>query len=150
MATDNKKVVFLVEDNTDDVDLTLYALRKNEILHDMVVVRDGVEALDYLFGEKEEEDGAGDIPGLILLDLNLPRVNGMQVLERLRSEERTRLVPVVVMTSSREERDVNRTYDLGANSYIRKPVDFDEFIKSIKAVLHYWLVLNVLPESQEG
>ena len=148
MTADSDKVILLVEDNTDDVDLTLYALRKNNIKNEMVVVRDGVEALEFLFGEKGKENG--NLPGLILLDLNLPRVNGLQVLQRLREEERTRLVPVVVMTSSREERDVNKTYSLGANSYIRKPVDFDEFMKSIKDVLHYWLVLNVLPEPRKG
>lgn len=148
MTADSDKVILLVEDNTDDVDLTLYALRKNNIKNEMVVVRDGVEALEFLFGEKEKENS--NLPGLILLDLNLPRVNGLQVLERLREDERTRLVPVVVMTSSREERDVNKTYSLGANSYIRKPVDFDEFMKSIKDVLHYWLVLNVLPEPRKG
>ena len=144
MSVEKKQLILLVEDNTDDVDLTVYALKKNKFTHKLVVMRDGVEALDYLFGEGK--NGKNDLPGLILLDLKLPRINGLQVLEKLRSSERTRLVPVVVMTSSKEERDVNETYRLGANSYIRKPVDFNEFIESIKNVLHYWLALNVLPE----
>jgi len=148
MTVNMKKVVLLVEDNNDDVDLMLYALRKNNIYNEIVVVRDGVEALEYLFGE--EGNGGSRVPELILLDLKLPRVNGLQVLERLRNNKRTQLVPVVVMTSSREDQDVNKTYSMGANSYIRKPVDFNEFVNSIKDVLHYWLVLNVLPEPQKG
>lgn len=145
-----QKVILLVEDNADDVDLTMYALRKNKILNELVVMRDGVEALEYLFGSDHNgKTEAGEIPGLILLDLKLPRVNGLQVLERLRADARTRLVPVVVMTSSREARDVQKTYQLGANSYIRKPVDFEEFTESIKNVLHYWLDLNVLPEPEK-
>ena len=150
MQMNKQKVILLVEDNADDVDLTMYALRKNKILNELVVMRDGVEALEYLFGSDHNgKTEAGEIPGLILLDLKLPRVNGLQVLERLRADARTRLVPVVVMTSSREARDVQKTYQLGANSYIRKPVDFEEFTESIKNVLHYWLDLNVLPEPEK-
>ena len=151
MQVNKQKVILLVEDNADDVDLTMYALRKNKIQNELVVMRDGVEALEYLFGTDHNGKGATvEIPGLILLDLKLPRVNGLQVLERLRGDERTSLVPVVVMTSSREGRDVQRTYQLGANSYICKPVDFEEFIESIKKVLHYWLDLNVMPEPEKG
>ena len=146
-----QKVILLVEDNADDVDLTMYALRKNNIQNELVVMRDGVEALEYLFGVDCYGKGATvEIPGLILLDLKLPRVNGLQVLERLRGDERTSLVPVVVMTSSGEALDVRKTYQLGANSYIRKPVDFEEFVDSIKKVLHYWLDLNVMPEPEKG
>ena len=151
MRSEKKQVILLVEDNADDVDLTIYALKKNKITNELVVMRDGVEALEYLFSEEPGGNGEKkEVPGLILLDLKLPRINGLQVLERLRSSERTRLVPVVVLTSSREERDVRETYRLGANSYIRKPVDFHEFIESLKRVLHYWLELNVLPEAGKG
>lgn len=150
MLLNKQKVILLVEDNADDVDLTMYALRKNNIQNELVVMRDGVEALEYLFGTESCGTAAAEIPGLILLDLKLPRINGLQVLERLRKSKRTGLVPVVVLTSSGEARDIQQTYELGANSYIRKPVNFDEFIESINKILHYWLDLNVMPEPEKG
>lgn len=147
---ENKKVILLVEDNTDDVDLTIYALRKNQILNELVVARDGVEALEYLFGEGNGNSGNNELPQLILLDLKLPRVDGLEVLQKLRKNEQTRLLPVIVLTSSREERDVLNSYALGANSYIRKPVDFNKFFGVIKEILNYWLALNVSPEVGKG
>jgi len=141
-----KKVILLVEDNPDDVDLTIRALKKNNIVNEVVVARDGVEALDYLFGTGAY---AGrdfrEMPQVVLLDLKLPRVDGLEVLKQLRADERTKLLPVVVLTSSREERDVVNGYKLGANSYIRKPVDFDQFSEAVRQLGLYWLVLNESP-----
>src|SRR4051794_28777001 len=117
------KPTLLVEDNPDDADLTLRALKKNLILNEIVIAKDGVEAIDYLFGAGAESRMA---PQVVLLDLNLPRVNGLEVLRRIRAEDRTKLLPVVVLTSSKEEEDVIRSYALGANAYVRKPVDFSE------------------------
>ncbi len=142
----NSKVILLVEDNPDDEELTLMALQKNNILNEVVVARDGVEALDYLFGE-----GAGSfsqrrlLPTLILLDLKLPKVDGLEVLKRIRSDERTRMLPVVVLTSSREERDLLESYSLGCNSYVRKPVDFAQFVEATRQLGLYWLLLNEGP-----
>ncbi len=147
---EKKKVILLVEDNTDDVDLTIYALRKNEILNELVVARDGVEALEYLFGEDNGNSGNNELPQLILLDLKLPKIDGLEVLRKLRNNEQTRLLPVIVLTSSREEKDVLNSYALGANSYIRKPVDFNKFFGVIKEILNYWLALNVSPEVGKG
>ena len=144
----NSKVILLVEDNPDDEELTLMALQKNNILNEVVVARDGVEALDYLFGE-----GAGSfsqrrlLPTLILLDLKLPKVDGLEVLKRIRSEERTRLLPVVVLTSSKEDRDLFESYSLGCNSYVRKPVDFAQFVEATRQLGLYWLLLNEAPPS---
>lgn len=147
----NKKVILLVEDNEDDADLAIYALRKNNILGELVVARDGVEALDYLFGEGSYEGRDMSImPQMILLDLKLPKIDGLEVLRRLRQGEHTKHLPVVILTSSREEKDVLNGYNLGANSYIRKPVDFKQFVESIKQMVHYWLGLNVLPSPAEG
>lgn len=134
----NKKVVLLVEDNADDVDLTIYALKKNDIPHQLIVVNDGVEAFEYLFNDKEAE-----LPHIVLLDLKLPRVNGLEVLKRLRQEKTTRFLPVVILTSSREERDVVNSYNLGANAYVRKPVDFENFLLVIRQVLSFWLTVNI-------
>jgi len=142
----NKKVVLLVEDNPDDVELTLRAFRKNNLLNEVIVANDGVEALDYLFGTGDyagREPSA--LPQLVLLDLKLPKVEGLEVLRRIRDDERTRLLPVVVLTSSREEQDLVQSYALHANSYIRKPVDFDQFIESVRQLGLYWLVLNEPP-----
>jgi len=139
----DKRVILLVEDNPDDEALTLRAFKKSNILNEVVVARDGAEALDYLFatGVYAGRD-TSVVPQLILLDLKLPKVNGLEVLERIRTDERTRLVPVVLLTSSREEQDLIEGYSLGANSYIRKPVDFVQFTEAIRNVGMYWLVLN--------
>ncbi len=139
----SKKVILLVEDNADDEALALRALKKNNILNEVVVARDGVEALDYIFGEGSYDGRDTSImPEVVLLDLNLPKVNGLQVLERIRADENTKFLPVVVLTSSKEEQDLVASYDLGANSYIRKPVDFVEFSEAVQHLGLYWLVLN--------
>jgi CheY-like chemotaxis protein len=140
------QIILLIEDNPDDEMLTLRALKKNNILNEVVVVRDGVEALDYLFGTGAYVDrDLSVMPHLILLDLRLPRIEGLEVLRRLRDDERTRLLPVVILTSSDEEQDIVSSYALGANSYIRKPVDFGQFTKSVQQLGLYWLVLNQGP-----
>ena len=137
------KSILLVEDNPDDVALTLRAFRKAKVANPLVVARDGAEAVDYLFGQGGYAGrDPHDCPAMILLDLKLPKVEGMEVLRRLRADERTKLTPVVILTSSREERDVMQGYGLGANSYIRKPVDFDQFADSVRQIGLYWLVLN--------
>jgi two-component system response regulator len=140
------KIILLVEDNPDDELLTLRALKKNGVLNEVVVARDGVEALDYLFanGAHSGRD-TGDMPQLILLDLKLPRVDGLEVLKRLRSDERTRLLPVVILTSSKEQQDMLDGYGLGANSYVRKPVNFEQFVRAVEQLKLYWLVLNEAP-----
>jgi two-component system response regulator len=127
----------LVEDNADDEQLTLRAMRQSEIPNIIRVARDGAEALDKLFGSE-----AGRLPDLVLLDLKLPKINGLEVLERIRSEEKTKTLPVVILTSSDEERDIVESYNLGANSYIRKPVDFDQFIDAVRQLGLYWLSMN--------
>lgn len=138
-----EKKIMLVEDNPDDEALTLRALKKSNILNKVVVARDGVEALDYLHctGEHAGRD-ASQQPQLILLDLNLPRISGLEVLRRLRADERTQLTPVVVLTSSKEDEDLVASYSLGANSYVRKPVDFSEFARAVNQLGAYWLLLN--------
>jgi two-component system response regulator len=138
--------ILLVEDNADDVDLTLRALRRNKIANDVIVVRDGVEALDYLFaaGQYAARDPAA-LPQVVLLDLKLPRLDGLQVLERIRANPKTRLLPIVILTSSTEQRDLLTGYTLGANSYIRKPVDFEQFVDAVHQLGLYWLVLNQRP-----
>jgi len=139
-------VILLVEDNPDDEALTLRALQKNNIRNDVVVAHDGVEALDYLFGTGSH---AGRdvhlVPQVVLLDLKLPKVDGLEVLRRLRADARTKLLPVVILTSSNEEQDRLRGYDLGANSYVRKPVDFNQFIEAVRQLGLYWLILNERP-----
>jgi two-component system, response regulator len=139
-------MILLVEDNADDEALTLRALKKNNIGNEVVVARDGVEALDYLFGTGAYEGrDVTLVPQLILLDLKLPKLDGLEVLRRLRADERARLLPVVILTSSKEEQDRIAGYGLGANSYVRKPVDFNQFIDSVRQLGLYWLVLNEPP-----
>ena len=143
------KVILLVEDNPDDEMLTLRALKKNNILNDVVVARDGVEALDYLFGAgKYAGRDPRVLPQVVLLDLKLPKVDGLEVLRRLRADERTCLLPVVILTSSKEEQDMIAGYRLGANSYVRKPVDFTHFAEGVRQLGVYWLVLNEAPPRQ--
>ena len=137
------KVILLVEDNPDDVELTRLAFDEAKIANRLVVVGDGAEALDYLFArEGHEGRDPHDLPSIILLDLNLPKVDGREVLQAIRENERTRTIPVVVMTTSTEPIDIDGCYALGANSYIQKPVDFEQFVWAVKQVGLYWLVLN--------
>jgi two-component system response regulator len=144
--TAKDKVILLVEDNPDDEALTLRAFKKNNILNKVVVARDGAEALDYLFGTGAHAGRDVSVqPQIVLLDLKLPKVDGLEVLRRIRANERTSLQPVVILTTSNEDRDVISSYQLGANSYIRKPVDFEQFMEAIRQLGLYWLVLNVPP-----
>ena len=136
----------LLEDNADDEALTLRALRKNNIQNEVVVARDGVEALDYLFGTGPHAGRDTRIkPLVVLLDLKLPKIDGLEVLRRLRADERTKFIPVVVLTSSKEEQDLINSYSFGCNSYIRKPVDFVQFVEAVRQLGLYWLVLNEAP-----
>jgi two-component system response regulator len=135
--------ILLVEDNMDDELLTLRALKKNNILNEVIVARDGVEALDYLFGTGQHAGrDLSAAPQLVLLDLNLPRIGGLEVLRRIRADDRTRLQAVVILTSSKEEEDIIRSYSLGANSFVRKPVEFDEFTQAVKTLGLFWLLLH--------
>ncbi len=144
-----EKVILLVEDNQDDEELATLAFERNRIANAMVVVRDGQEALDYLLGtEAQGGRDAKPLPQLVLLDLKLPKVDGLDVLRRLRANPRTRLLPVVVLTSSREEEDLLTSYSLGANSYVRKPVEFSRFAEAIHELQMYWLVLNEAPAGE--
>ena len=144
-----EKVILLVEDNPSDVGLTRRALAKNGISNRLVVAEDGQEALDYLCGTGPHGDrDATDLPVLVLLDLKLPRVDGLDVLRRIRADVRTRRIPVVILTSSNEEHDIDCGYDLGSNSYIRKPVDFSDFVGTVKQLGLYWLVINEPPPSR--
>jgi two-component system, response regulator len=141
-----EEIILLVEDNPDDVELTMRALRKNNIANTVIVAADGVEALDYLFckGNFAGRD-VRETPRLILLDLKLPKVDGLQVLARLRADEHTKLVPVVILTSSKEEQDLISGYKSGANSYVRKPVDFNKFVEAVHQIGLYWLLINESP-----
>jgi CheY-like chemotaxis protein len=141
----SEKVILLVEDNRDDEELAIRALKKNNIPNAVVVARDGVQAIDYLFGTTEGAGATPTLPQVILLDLNLPKLNGLDVLKKIRSEQRTRFLPVVVLTSSKEEEDILNSYTLGANSYVRKPVDFGQFIEAVKTLGQFWLSLNEQP-----
>jgi CheY-like chemotaxis protein len=146
MTTQKEKVILLVEDNEDDEMLATRALERHHVANTVVVARDGAEALDYLFatGQYAGRDPSTD-PHLVLLDLKLPKVSGLEVLTRLREDKRTRFLPVVILTSSKEEQDLLGGYSLGANSYIRKPVDFSQFSDAVRQVGLYWLVLNEAP-----
>jgi two-component system response regulator len=139
MATNT---ILLVEDNSDDAELALRAFAKSETKNEIVLVRDGVEALDYLFATGPHAGRASGMPEVVLLDLNLPRLDGLEVLRRLRDDERTRRLPVVMLTSSGQDQDVLQSYALGANSYVRKPVDFGQFVDAARQLGLYWLLLN--------
>lgn len=139
------KLILLVEDNRDDEELAIRALKKNNIVNAVVVARDGVQAIDYLFGSADGASAAPTLPQVILLDLNLPKLNGLDVLKKIRSDQRTRFLPVVVLTSSKEEEDILNSYSFGANSYVRKPIDFGQFIEAVKTLGQFWLSLNEQP-----
>lgn len=140
------KLILLVEDSPDDELLTIRALKKNKLLNEVFVAHDGAEALAFLFGDDNHGRGSHEhLPELVLLDLNLPKVNGLEVLRRIRADERTRMLPVVILTTSDEDRDRVESYKLGANSYIRKPVDFEQFSSAVQQLGVYWLVLNLGP-----
>jgi two-component system, response regulator len=145
----SNKIILLVEDNADDEKLTLRALKKNNIGNDVVVARDGAEAVDYLLGTGTNEGKKlNELPQVVLLDLKLPKLDGLEVLRRLRAHERTKLLPVVILTSSNEEQDRITGYALGANSYVRKPVDFNQFMEAARQLGLYWLVLNEAPPAR--
>lgn len=141
----NDDPILLVEDNPDDEALILRTLKKRNIANGMVVARDGAEALDYLFGTGPRAEGGPLKPAVVLLDIKLLKIDGLEVLERIRADDRTKLLPVVVLTSSDEERDLARSYELGANSYVRKPVEFGEFSAAVSQLGLYWLLLNEPP-----
>lgn len=146
MTITNEIEILLVEDNPNDVELTLRALKKNNLTNRVHVVKDGAEALEYIFANGAyAHRKIEDHPRVILLDLKLPKVDGLQVLRQIKSDERTKVIPVVVLTSSKEERDLVESYKLGANSYITKPVDFDSFVKAVAELGLYWLLLNQPP-----
>jgi len=140
----NKRTILLVEDNPDDAELTLRAFRKNNIQNEITVVEDGVEAVEWLL-QPDAQGMFRDVPSVVLLDLKLPRMDGLEVLRLIRSDARTRHLPVVILTSSKEEADLVRGYELGANSYVRKPVDFGDFLEATRQLGLYWLVLNETP-----
>ncbi len=145
----NRGFILLVEDNRDDELLMLRALQRNRIMNEVVVVHDGVEALDFLFATGAHAGrNPSELPQVVFLDLKLPRIDGLEVLRRIRADERTRLLPVVVLTSSKEEEDVARSYTLGANSYVRKPVDFTQFTEAIRTLGLFWLGLNEFPPTR--
>ena len=145
--TDNEAVeILLIEDNPNDVELALHALKKNKVSNRIQVVRDGEEALDFIFGKDNSSGGPSEQrPKMVLLDLKLPKVDGLEVLRRLKGDPTTRSIPVIILTSSREERDIVKSYDLGANSYIVKPVDFQQFNEAIRQLGLYWMVVNQAP-----
>ena len=143
--------ILLVEDNPDDEALTLRALKRNNIRNEVLVVRDGAAALDYMFGRGEFQGrDLNNIPQVILLDLKLPKVDGLEVLRQLRANPRTKRAPVVILTSSKEESDLLEGYNLGANSYVRKPVDFTQFMEAVRQLGLYWLVLNEAPPAEDA
>ncbi|MEP9411578.1 MAG: response regulator [Candidatus Brocadia sp.] len=151
ISNSSSEAILLVEDNPDDVELTLRAFKKYNIINEVVVVSDGAEALDYLFGKgKYANRDTSKLPVVILLDLKLPKMDGLEVLQRLRSDERTKFLPVVILTSSSEESDLINGYRFGANSYIQKPVDFTQFSEALGQLGIYWLLLNKSPHNRGG
>ncbi len=149
IEVDGNRTILLVEDNPDDEILTLRELARNNIINEVIVVRDGAEALDYLFGEGKYADrDTGLLPEIVLLDLRLPKIDGLEVLRRLRADKRTKLLPVVIFTSSDQERDIIEGYELGCNSYIRKPVDFAQFTEAVRRLGMFWLLLNTAPHGK--
>lgn len=143
------KTILLVEDNPSDVELTRRAFERSRVANELVVAEDGQEALDYLFGRGAFSDrNVKDLPAVVLLDLKLPRLDGHEVLQQIRAEPATRRLPVVILTTSREEQDIAQSYDLGANSYIRKPVDFEQFLEAVSHLGLYWLVINEPPPAK--
>ncbi len=142
----SRKSILLVEDNRDDEELTVLALQENRLLNEIHVARDGAEALDFLLAEgRYEYRDPRDLPQVVLLDLKLPKLSGLEVLQRMRSHPQLKLLPVIILTTSLEEKDIMESYDLGANSYIRKPVDFSNFLEAVRHLSLYWLVLNEAP-----
>ena len=142
----NRNPILLVEDNPDDQTLILRALKKNNILNEVVLVRDGVEALDYLFSTGAHQGRDPDLmPQVVLLDIKLPKLDGLEVLKRIRADERTKRLPVVILTSSREQQDLMTSYDNGVNSYIQKPIDFNQFSEAVRKLGLYWILLNIPP-----
>jgi two-component system, response regulator len=149
LMSEENKTILLVEDNPDDVALTLRAFKRSHLMNPLAVARDGVEALDFLFARGAHAGRSGSpLPTLVILDLKLPRLDGLGVLKALRADARTALLPTVILTSSKEEQDVVSGYSFGANSYVRKPVDFVEFVEAVKVLGLYWLALNQIPPSQ--
>jgi two-component system response regulator len=146
----NDRPILLVEDNPDDEALALHAFSKNNISNSVVVMHDGVEALDYLFGTGSFSGSSTPLPAVVLLDLKLPRIDGLEVLRRIRADSRTTLLPVVVLTTSRESLDLQQAYNLGANSYVRKPVDFERFVQVIGLLGQYWLNVNEGSDAAAG
>lgn len=142
------RTILLAEDNTNDVELTLAAFRENHLLNDIVVTKDGAQTLDYLFKRSAYEARANGNPGLILLDLKMPKVDGLEVLRIIKSDPKLKTIPVVVLTSSRQEQDLIRSYNLGVNAYVVKPVDFREFVDAVKALGGFWAVVNEPPPSE--
>ena len=148
----NEKVILLIEDNPDDEALTTRALRRSNIVNDIIVAHNGAEGLDYLFARGAYTGrNTNELPALVLLDLKLPKIDGLEVLRRIRSDDRTRLLPVVMLTSSSEEKDIIESYHLGANSYVRKPVEFEQFAESVRQLGLYWLLINEqVPPRRQG
>jgi two-component system response regulator len=147
----NERTILLVEDNPDDEALTIRALKQHNIANEVVVARNGAEALDYLSGTGAYQGrDLSDTPAVVLLDLKLPKIDGLEVLRRLRAEKRTKRLPVVILTSSEEDKDKIQGYELGANSYVRKPVDFDQFSEAVRQLGLYWLILNEPPPTERG
>ena len=147
----NNKSILLVEDNPDDVELTLRAFKKSNLMNEVIVKHDGAEALDFFFGKDGVADkGDNGLPAVILLDLKLPKIDGLEVLKKLRADERTKLIPTVILTSSKEQGDVVNGYKFGCNSYIRKPVDFNLFAEAVRQLGLYWLILNETPPKSRG
>ncbi|MBX3081219.1 MAG: response regulator [Anaerolineae bacterium] len=145
----SNNIILLVEDNPDDVELTLRAFKKSNLKNEIAIARDGVEALDFLFGTGSHAGReTAEVPQLIMLDLNIPKIDGLEVLQAMRADERTKLIPVVVLTSSREQEDIVKSYRFGANSFVRKPVDFLEFVQAVQQLELYWVVLNERPRQQ--